>query len=99
MALRCLKFFMVHIVEIFLVLVNGEYQKQSVSYNDTYRYYQDFFIEINKKFNKKVKGTFVYSHQFYNRNIIQSGSSSAENTLRRARSAGIGVFLIQSPLQ
>lgn len=59
------------------VLVEGKYIRQNVSYNDALRYYQDFFIEIGKKFNKKVKGTFVYSHQFYNRNIIQSGSASA----------------------
>ncbi|MBK7310422.1 MAG: hypothetical protein KBG47_11310 [Bacteroidia bacterium] len=59
------------------VLRNGEYTSQDVSYNDNYRYYQDFFIEINKKFNKKVKATFMYSHQFYNRNIIQAGSLNA----------------------
>jgi len=59
------------------VIRDGKYNVYSVSNNDYYRYYQDFFIEINKKFNKKVKGTFVYSHQFYNRNIIQSGSRSA----------------------
>jgi hypothetical protein len=38
------------------------------------RYYHDFFIEVNKKFSKKWKGTFVYSQQFYNRNIVQFGS-------------------------
>ena len=59
------------------VLRNGEYTTQDVSFNDNYRYYQDFFIEINKKFNKKVKATFMYSHQFYNRNIIQAGSLNA----------------------
>jgi hypothetical protein len=40
-------------------------------------YYQDFFIEINKKFTKKFKGTFLYSNQFYNRNIIQFGAENA----------------------
>ncbi len=59
------------------VFRDGKYTSQDVSNNDYYRYYQDFFIEINKKFTKKVKGTFMYSHQFYNRNIIQSGSRSA----------------------
>jgi hypothetical protein len=59
------------------ILKNGEYIMQDVSFNDNYRYYQDFFIEISKKFNKKVKGTFMYSHQFYNRNIIQAGSLNA----------------------
>ncbi len=37
-------------------------------------YYHDFFVEINKKFSKKWKGTFVYSNQFYNRNIVQFGT-------------------------
>ena len=41
------------------------------------KYYHDFFIEINKKFNKKLKGTFVYANQFYNRNIIQFNSGVA----------------------
>lgn len=59
------------------VLNNGVYTKQNISYNDAYRYYQDFFIEINKKINKKVKGTFIYAHQFYNRNIVQFNSESA----------------------
>lgn len=59
------------------VLVDGTYIEQDVSYNDAFRYYQDFFIEISKKFTKKVKGTFMYSHQFYNRNIIQAGSVNA----------------------
>lgn len=59
------------------VMRDGNYTKKNVSYNDALRYYQDFFIEINKKFTKKVKGTFMYSHQFYNRNIIQSGSANA----------------------
>ncbi len=59
------------------VLRDGKYNSYSVSYNDNYRYYQDFFIEINKKFTKQIKTTFMYSHQFYNRNIIQSGSANA----------------------
>jgi hypothetical protein len=40
-------------------------------------YYEDFFIEINKKFTKKFKTTIVYSHQFYNRNVVQAGSLNA----------------------
>ena len=40
-------------------------------------YYQDYFIEINKKFSKRWKGTFVYSNQFYNRNIVQFASDNA----------------------
>jgi hypothetical protein len=33
--------------------------------------YHDFFIEITKKFSKKIKGTFMYSNQFNNLNIVQ----------------------------
>ncbi|MBS1650727.1 MAG: hypothetical protein JSU07_01835 [Bacteroidetes bacterium] len=40
-------------------------------------YYHDFFIEIEKKFNKKWKGTFMYANQFYNKNIIQFGTPNA----------------------
>ena len=40
-------------------------------------YYHDFFIEINKKFSKKFKGTFMYANQFYNKNIVQFGSPNA----------------------
>lgn len=40
-------------------------------------YYSDFFIEINKKFSKKWKTTFVYSNQFYNRNTIQFAADNA----------------------
>lgn len=40
-------------------------------------YYHDFFIEINKKFSKKLKGTFMYSKQFYNKNVVQFGSPNA----------------------
>jgi hypothetical protein len=47
------------------------------------KYYHDAFIEINKKFNKVWKGTFMYANQFYNRNIVQFGSPNAgyENIL------------------
>jgi hypothetical protein len=33
--------------------------------------YHDFFVEITKKFSKKFKGTFMYSNQFNNINIVQ----------------------------
>jgi len=59
------------------VLRDGKYTRQDVSFNDSYRYYQDFFIEVSKKFTKKLKGTFMYSHQFYNRNIIQFATTNA----------------------
>lgn len=36
-------------------------------------YYHDFFIEINKKFTKKWKATFLYSNQFNNINVVQHG--------------------------
>jgi hypothetical protein len=40
-------------------------------------YYHDFFVEINKKFSKKWKATFMYANQFYNKNIVQFGSKNA----------------------
>ncbi len=47
------------------------------NYNDIGEgYYHDFYIEINKKFSKEWKTTFVYSNQFYNRNIIQFGTAN-----------------------
>lgn len=39
-------------------------------------YYQDFFIEVSKKFTKKWKGTFMYSHQFNNINVVQEGTKT-----------------------
>ncbi|MBA2614011.1 MAG: hypothetical protein H0U95_18760 [Bacteroidetes bacterium] len=53
------------------------------SYTDVgQNYYHDFFVEINKKFSKKWKGTFVYSNQFYNRNIIQFGADEGFKNLK-----------------
>ena len=40
------------------------------SYKPGEKYFHHFNIEINKKFTKKVKGTFLYCNQFYNKNII-----------------------------
>jgi hypothetical protein len=40
-------------------------------------YYHDFFVEITKKISKKIKATIMYSNQFYNKNIVQFGSSNA----------------------
>lgn len=58
--------------------VNGQkYYTNLGSYSKNYKYYHDFFIEINKKFNKKLKGTFIYANQFYNRNIIQFSATNA----------------------
>lgn len=34
-------------------------------------YFRDFYVELNKKFSKKWKGTFIYSYQIYNKDIIQ----------------------------
>ncbi|HEX7412645.1 MAG TPA: DUF6029 family protein [Bacteroidia bacterium] len=45
------------------------------SYNLGQQYFHDFNIEINKKFSKKVKTTFLYCNQFYNKNIIIDNSS------------------------
>jgi hypothetical protein len=53
------------------------YNKKKVSYRDANKYYHDFFVEVNKKFNKKWKGTFMYANQFYNRNIIQFNAPTA----------------------
>jgi hypothetical protein len=39
-----------------------------------YKYYHDFFIEINKKFSKKWKASFIYANQYYNRDVIQEGT-------------------------
>lgn len=52
------------------------YTYQKTRYNPN-KYYHDFFIEINKKFNKKFKGTFMYGNQLYNRNIIQFNAPTA----------------------
>jgi hypothetical protein len=51
-------------------------------------YFHDIFLEINKKFTKKIKGTFVVSNQYYNRNIIQF---AAENAGYKNLKATIGV--------
>lgn len=69
----------VHHVDSFPVNNNGiiTYQKEEVKNFYAQRYYQDFFIEISKKFSKKVKGNFMYAHQFYNKNIVQFGSKFA----------------------
>lgn len=53
------------------------------------QYYHDFFIEVNKKFSKQWKGTFVYANQFYNRNIVQFG---ADNEGYRSLQSDIGVI-------
>lgn len=39
-------------------------------------YYHDYFVEINKKFSKKWKATFLYSHQFNNINVVQHGTQT-----------------------
>lgn len=40
--------------------------------------YHDYFIEITKKFSKKFKGTFMYSNQFNNINVVQHGTRTGE---------------------
>ncbi len=40
-------------------------------------YYHDFFVEITKKFSKKLKANVMYANQFYNINIVQFGTSNA----------------------
>jgi hypothetical protein len=39
------------------------------------KFFHDFNIEVFKKFTKRVKATFLYSNQFYNKNIIQENSA------------------------
>lgn len=34
-------------------------------------YFRDLYIEIDKKFNKKWKASFIYSYQVYNKDVIQ----------------------------
>ncbi|MEO8761023.1 MAG: DUF6029 family protein, partial [Bacteroidia bacterium] len=55
-----------------------QYHYQVKSYSPGQQYFHDFNIEIHKKFTKKVKTTFLYSNQFYNKNIIVENSSSNE---------------------
>lgn len=50
------------------------YKTDYAEVGDTY--YQDFFIEVNKKFSKKWKGSFLYSHQFNNINVVQHGTKT-----------------------
>lgn len=57
--------------------------------DESRKYYHDFFVEINKKFTKKLKATIVYANQFYNRNIIQFNAPNAGYKNLRAQ---IGVI-------
>ncbi|MBL7921171.1 MAG: hypothetical protein JNJ40_12710 [Bacteroidia bacterium] len=41
------------------------------------KYYHDFFIELSKKFSKKLKVNLMYANQFYNKNMVQFGSPNA----------------------
>ncbi len=34
-------------------------------------YFRDVYVEVNKKFSKKWKATFIYSYQVYNKDVIQ----------------------------
>ncbi len=57
---------------------NTTMQLYKTNYNEIgEQYYHDFFVEINKKFTKHLKGTFMYANQFYNKNIVQYGSPNA----------------------
>lgn len=47
-----------------------QYHYYVKSYSPGQKYFHDYNIEINKKFSKKVKTTFLYCNQFYNKNII-----------------------------
>lgn len=41
------------------------------SFSPGEKYFHDFNVEVNRKFSKKVKGTFLYSNQYYNKSIVQ----------------------------
>lgn len=34
-------------------------------------YFRDFYVEVNQKFGKKIKTSVMYSHQVYNKSVIQ----------------------------
>lgn len=34
-------------------------------------FFRDFYIEVNQKFGKKIKTSLMYSHQIYNKSVIQ----------------------------
>ena len=34
-------------------------------------FFRDFYIELNQKFGKKIKTSLIYSHQIYNKSVIQ----------------------------
>jgi hypothetical protein len=42
------------------------------------KYFQDFNIEISRRFNRSLKGTFTYMNLFYNQNVIE-GYQDKEN--------------------
>lgn len=43
-------------------------------------YFRDLYVEVTKKINKSWKGTIVYSHQIYNKSIIQKPGSPTIHT-------------------
>lgn len=43
-------------------------------------YFRDLYVEVTKKINKSWKGTLVYSHQIYNKSIIQKPGSPTIHT-------------------
>ena len=55
-----------------------QHNNYDISYsNYKGKYFEDINVELNKKFSKKVKATFMYSNQFYNKNIVQQNSPNA----------------------
>lgn len=42
------------------------------------KYFQDFNVEINRRFSRKFRGKFIYMNQFYNQNVIE-GYTTREN--------------------
>lgn len=57
--------------------ISPEVDKRKMGYTSNYFsigdqvYFRELYAEINKKFNKKWKASFIYSYQVYNKDVIQ----------------------------
>jgi hypothetical protein len=61
-----------------------------------YLYFQDFNVEINKKWNRKLRTTLTYINLTYNKNIIEFGSRNAGQDSVQAH---VGVLEVQYRLK
>ena len=61
--------------------ISPEVDKRRMGYTSEYFsigdeiYFRDFYVELNKKFSKRWKASFVYSYQVYNKDVIQKPGS------------------------